>query len=148
MKKLSTILLASMLSFTMVQAEGMKCGAGKCGASMNIKKSTSNLLSDMHDVDGYKIMFTSNKPLVAGNNEIAVALQKDGKVVTDAKVKIKVFMPEMPGMPYMEHKEKLKLDDKGYKGSVNFSMNGTWQYHLKFKTSDNKVHKVRGSMNI
>ena len=93
-------------------------------------------------------MFTSNKPLVVGNNEIAVALQKDGKVVTDAKVKIKVFMPEMPGMPYMEYKEKLKLDDKAYKGSVNFSMNGTWQYHLKFKTSDDKVHKVRGSVNI
>ena len=148
MKKLSTILLTSMLTLSMAQAEGMKCGAGKCGSSMNMKKSNSKLVSDMHDMDGYKIMFTSDKPLVAGNNEIAITLQKDEKVVTDAKVKIKVFMPEMPGMPYMEHKEKLKLDGKRYKGSVNFSMNGTWQYHLKFKTSDEKVHKVRGSMNI
>jgi ABC-type glycerol-3-phosphate transport system substrate-binding protein len=148
MRKLSTILLASMLSLTMAQAEGMKCGAGKCGASMNMEKSTSKLLSDMNDVDGYKIMFTSDKPLVAGNNEISVTLQKEGEAVTDAKVKVKIFMPEMPGMPYMEYKEKLKLNDKSYQGTVNFSMNGTWQYHLKFKTSDDKVHKVRGSMNI
>ena len=148
MRKLSTILLASMLTFSVAQAEGMKCGPGKCGSSMNMKKSNSKLLSDMLNTDGYKIMFTSDKPLVVGSNEIAVTLQKDGKVVTDAKVKIKVFMPEMPGMPYMDDKVKLKFDDKNYKGSVNFSMSGTWQYHLKFKTSDEKVHKVRGSINI
>ena len=27
---------------------------------------------------------------------------KDSKQLTDAKVKLKSFMPEMPGMPYME----------------------------------------------
>jgi len=27
-------------------------------------------------------------------------------------------------------------------------MSGTWQYHLKFKTIDNQVHTVRGSVNI
>ncbi len=78
MGKSSTILLASMLTLSMIQAAEMKCGAGKCGSSMNVEKSSSKLLSDMHDTDGYKIMFTSDKPLVAGNNEIAVALQKDG----------------------------------------------------------------------
>ena len=148
MRKLSTLLLSSMLAFTMAQAEGMKCGAGKCGSSMNMKQSNSNLLSQMHSTDGYKVMFTSNKPLVTGNNEVIVSLYKDNHVINDAKVKIKVFMPEMPGMPYMEYKEKLKLDKKKYKGLVNFSMGGTWQYHLKFKTSDDKVHKVRGSVNI
>jgi hypothetical protein len=148
MRKLSTILLASMLTLSMAQAEGMKCGAGKCGSSMNMEKSSSKLLADMHDMDGYKIMFTSDKSLVAGNNKITIALQKDGKPVTDAKVKVKIFMPEMPGMPYMEYKEKLKLDGKSYKGVVNFSMSGTWQYHLKFKTADDMVYKVRGSLNI
>jgi hypothetical protein len=148
MRKLSTIVLATMLSITMAQAEGMKCGAGKCGGSMKVEKSSSKLLSDMREKDGYKVAFTSKKPLVAGNNNIEVTLQKDGKTVTDAKVKIKVFMPQMPGMPYMEYKEKLKPDESSYKGTVNFSMGGTWQYHLKFKTADGAVHKVRGSVNI
>jgi hypothetical protein len=48
----------------------------------------------------------------------------------------------------MEYKEKLKKDGKNYKGNVNLSMSGTWQYNLKFKTSDGEVHKVRGSVNI
>ncbi len=148
MRKLSTILLASMLVLSVVEASEMKCGAGKCGSSTNMEKSNSKLFSETREIDGYKLMFTADKPLVVGNNEIEVALQKDGKEVTDAKVKVKVFMPEMPGMPYMEYKQKLKLDGKSYKGLVNFGMNGTWQYHLKFKTSDKKVHKIRGSMNI
>ncbi|MCH9814604.1 MAG: FixH family protein [Epsilonproteobacteria bacterium] len=127
----------------------MKCGAGKCGASMNESKATfSKLLSDTHTTDGYTINLTSEKPLTVGNNDIKIALDASGKTITDAKVKIKFFMPEMPGMPYMEYKEKLKLDTDAYKGVVNFSMGGTWQYHLKFKTADEKVHKVRGSVNL
>lgn len=148
MKKLSTILLASMMTISLSHAEGMKCGAGKCGSSMSSSKSSSKLLADIKETDGYKIQLTSDKPLVVGNNEIKAALLKDGKTLTDAKVKIKFFMPKMPGMPYMEYKEKLKSDGETYKGKVNFSMGGTWQYHLKFKTADELAHKVRGSVNI
>lgn len=132
----------------MAQAEGMKCGAGKCGGSMSVNKSDYRLLSDSYNKDGYTITLKSQKSLVVGSNNIEVTLQKDSKDITDAKVKIKFFMPEMPGMPYMEYKEKLKLDDGSYKGSVNFTMGGTWQYHLKFKSSDGVVHKVRGSVNL
>ncbi len=149
MKKLSMILLASMLSVTLAQAQ-MKCGAGKCGASMSTDTSSSNseLMADTHQVNGYSVKIESVKSLVVGNNDIKVVLQKDGKIVTDAKVKVKFFMPEMPGMPYMDYKEKLKLDGNNYKGNVNFSMSGTWQYHLKFKTADGEKHKVRGSINL
>jgi len=149
MKKLSTVILGTLLTITFAQAEGMKCGAGKCSLSMKVEKTSSKLLSDRHTADDYQIVISSSKPLVVGNNNIEVTLyDKDMKQLTDAKVKVKFFMPEMPGMPYMEYKEKLKLDSKSYKGVVNFSMNGTWQYHLKFKTSDEKVHKVRGSVNL
>ncbi len=160
MKKLSMMLLASMLTVTMAQAE-MKCGAGqcgssssgvsmKCGASMNMDNSDANsqLMSDMHKDDGYVVKVISSKSLIVGSNEIKVVLQKDGKIINDAKVKVKFFMPEMPGMPYMEYKEKLKLDGNSYKGNVNLSMSGTWQYHLKFKTADGEKHKVRGSVNL
>ena len=166
MKKLTTIVLASMLSISMAQAQmncgagkcgssteraktqGMSCGAGKCGGSMNMNKGDSKLFSDMHNKNGFNVAMHSEKPLVVGNNEIKVVLKHDGKLVDNAKVKIKFFMPEMPGMPYMEYKTKLKYDDGGYKGTVNFSMSGTWQYQLKFKSNDGKVHKIRGSVNI
>ena len=57
-------------------------------------------------------------------------------------------MPEMPGMPYMEFEENATLIDGKYKVSINFSMNGTWQYQLKFKTNDDVVHTVKGSVNL
>lgn len=98
--------------------------------------------------NGYDVNLTSEKSLVVGDNIFFVTLSKDGKAVTDAKVKAKFFMPEMPGMPYMEFKDKAKLVDGKYKMLINFSMGGTWQFHLMFKTADGKVHKIRSSVNL
>jgi len=99
-------------------------------------------------MNGYNVnLYTKTTP-ISGNNDFYVKLSKDGKTIKNAKMKIKVFMPEMPGMPYMEYKAKAKLVDGVYNMMINFSMGGTWQYHLKFKTSDKKVHTVRGSVNI
>ena len=98
--------------------------------------------------NGYDVVLKSDKSLVVGENNFFVTLLKDGKSFTDAKVKAKFFMPEMPGMPYMEYKDKAELVDGKYKLLINFPMGGTWQYHLMFKTSDGKVHKIRSSVNI
>ncbi|QDF27697.1 FixH family protein [Halarcobacter anaerophilus] len=98
--------------------------------------------------DGYEVQLQSEKSLVMGNNTFIVTLQKEGKVLNDAKVKAKFFMPEMPGMPYMEQEAKAKFVDGKYKFLINFSMGGTWQYHLMFKTADGKVHKIRASVNL
>ena len=105
-------------------------------------------LSQTGEKDGYELNLTSEKSLIVGNNDFFASLSKDGNPVRDVKVKIKVFMPEMPGMPYMEYKAKAKLVDGKYKMMVNFSMGGTWQYHLKFKSKDGKIHTIRGSVNI
>ena len=105
-------------------------------------------LSQMGEKNGYEVKLTSEKSLIVGDNDFFVQLSKDGNVITNAKMKIKVFMPEMPGMPYMEYKSKAKLVDGKYKMMVNFSMGGTWQYQLKFKSKDGKIHTVRGSVNI
>jgi len=105
-------------------------------------------VSQTGEKNGYEIKLTSEKSLVVGDNTLFVQLSKDGDIVTNAKVKIKVFMPEMPGMPYMEYKAKAKLVGDKYKMMVNISMGGTWQYQLKFKTKDGKIHTVRGSVNI
>lgn len=98
--------------------------------------------------NGYEVKLSSEKSLVVGNNNISVELFKEGETLTTAKVKIKFFMPEMPGMPYMEDEQKGKLEGTKYMMSSNFSMSGTWQYQLKFKTADGKVHKIRGSVNL
>ena len=98
--------------------------------------------------NGYDVKLTSEKSLIVGNNDFFVDLSKDGNSITNIKMKIKVFMPEMPGMPYMEYKAKAKVIDGKYKMMVNFSMGGTWQYHLKFKSKDGKIHTIRGSVNI
>lgn len=98
--------------------------------------------------DGYKVSLKSEKSLVVGDNIFFVTLSKDNVSVTDAKVKAKFFMPEMPGMPYMEYEGKGQLVDGKYKLLINFSMNGTWQYHLLFKTKDGEVHKIRSSVNL
>lgn len=98
--------------------------------------------------DGYSVTISTEKSLVVGSNEVSIVLEQDGDIVKNAKVKVKVFMPEMPGMPYMDYKGKAKLDGDKYKVLVNFSMSGTWQYQIKFKTNDGKVHTVRGSINL
>ncbi|RXK12730.1 hypothetical protein CP965_09140 [Halarcobacter mediterraneus] len=98
--------------------------------------------------DGYEVTLKSEKSLVVGDNYFYVTLAKDGKSVTNAKVKAKFFMPEMPGMPYMEYVGKAKLVDGKYKMLINLTMSGTWQYHLMFKTADGKVHKLRSSVNL
>lgn len=105
-------------------------------------------VSQTGEKDGYTIKLTSEKSLVVGDNDIFVELSKDGQAITNAKVKSKFFMPEMPGMPYMEYTDKAKLVNGKYKMMINFSMGGTWQYQLKFKTKEGKVHTVRGSVNL
>lgn len=105
-------------------------------------------VSQTGEKNGYEIKLTSEKSLVVGDNTMFVKLSKDGDTVTNAKVKAKFFMPEMPGMPYMEYKDKAKLVGDKYKMMINFSMGGTWQYQLKFKTKDGKIHTVRGSVNL
>jgi len=97
---------------------------------------------------GYAIELVSEKSLSVGSNKFFISLSKDGEVVKDAKVKVKFFMPGMPGMPYMEYGDKAKLVGDKYEASASLSMSGTWQYSVKFKTKEGKVHAIRGSLNL
>jgi hypothetical protein len=108
----------------------------------------AELLEQNGQKDGYDVKFSSTNALIVGTNEFVVELFKDTKVINTAKVKVKFFMPEMPGMPYMESEENAVLVDGKYKMSINVPMSGTWQYQLKFKTDDGVVHTVKGSVNL
>lgn len=96
-----------------------------------------------------KVVYSAEKPLVVGTNEIDLLLTKKGKAVSDAKVIVKVFMPEMPGMPYMEYIANAKATGNGnYKATVNFSMGGTWQVHIFVHTPDGKKQRIKSSVNL
>ncbi len=108
----------------------------------------AELLEQNGQKDGYDVKLSSSNSLIVGNNELFVELLKDSKVIDTAKVKAKFFMPEMPGMPYMESEDNGVLTDGKFKMNINLPMSGTWQYQLKFKTDDGVVHIVKGSVNL
>jgi len=100
---------------------------------------------DMH------VMLSSDKVLSEGQNKIKVELNRGahGGGMVDAKdVRVKFFMPEMPGMPHMESKDICKKADGNFECSVNFSMGGTWQYQLFIKDEKGKEYKYKGSVNL
>ena len=127
MKNIIKIVLGFFLTFTFLNAE---------------------LLEQNGQKDGYDVTLKSSKALVVGSNEFLVGLAKDSKVIETAKVKVKFFMPEMPGMPYMESESEATLVNGVYKLNINLPMGGTWQYQLKFKTEDGVVHTIKGSVNL
>ena len=127
MKNIIKIVLGFFLTFTFLNAE---------------------LLEQNGQKDGYDVILKSSKALVVGSNELIVELAKDSKVIENAKVKAKFFMPEMPGMPYMESESEATLANGVYKLNINLPMGGTWQYQLKFKTEDGVVHTIKGSVNL
>jgi hypothetical protein len=108
--------------------------------------SSSAYVNEMSTKDEYTVVLSTQKPFVNGNNEVEIVIHNAGKMVDDAEVKVKFFMPEMPGMPYMEYETQAKLTNGKYKADVHLSMNGTWQYQLKFRTDDKKVRSVKGSV--
>ena len=118
-------------------------------SKMNHGTSVSSGLAyhnEMSTKDEYKVVISTLKPFVNGNNEVEIVILNAGKTVDNAEVKVKFFMPEMPGMPYMEYETQAKLVNGKYKADVHLSMNGTWQYQLKFRTDDKKVRSVKGSV--
>ena len=127
MKNIIKIVLGFFLTFTFLNAE---------------------LLEQNGQKDGYDVILKSSKALVVGSNELLVELAKDSKVIENVKVKAKFFMPEMPGMPYMESESEATLVNGVYKLNINLPMGGTWQYQLKFKTEDGVVHTIKGSVNL
>ena len=102
---------------------------------------------DKGETKGITVEVSSDKTLSEGDNHITIKLSKNGKAITDAKVRAKFFMPEMPGMPYMEYIGMGKLHGDAYNAMVNFAMGGTWQYHIQFKL-DGKKYTHRGSVNL
>ncbi len=96
-----------------------------------------------------KVLITSEKPLVVGNNTLSFKIALKNKVADGAKVTIKAFMPAMPGMPAMESVTEAKALGNGvYQTNVNFAMGGTWQIHILITPKSGKKIRVKSSVNI
>ncbi len=93
-----------------------------------------------------KVIISSEKPITTGYNDINIAIDEK---FADAAVSIKVFMPAMPGMPYMDNIADAKnLGGGKYSTNINFSMGGTWQVHIFITPKSGKKIRAKTSLNI
>ncbi|HHD75885.1 MAG TPA: copper resistance protein [Campylobacterales bacterium] len=131
MKKLLQLLSVMTISLFFVA-----CGGGEAESQGFTKSGKAGSLD---------ITYSAEKPLVVGDNIMKVSITENGKPLTGAKVEMKVFMPEMPGMPYMDYIKVLDADGDAYSGSINYSMGGTWQVRI-FVEKDGKNYKHSSSV--
>ncbi len=97
------------------------------------------------DVD---VKVKTDKDPFVGQNKFVIGLSKGGKPLTAKTVKLKVFMPEMPGMPAMGEEVEAQGKDGVYKASANFSMGGTWQVTVTVAEEGGKAKKYKTSVNL
>lgn len=70
-------------------------------------------------------------PLVKGDNTLSVQVaEQGGKVVTDATVNVRYYMPPMSGMAPMEFNTQAALKSGGYSFAVNIPMEGGWKVEV------------------
>lgn len=94
-----------------------------------------------------QVQISSEKPLSTGNNTLN--FEVGHKNYKDSTMKVKVFMPAMPGMPYMESVSEAKsLGNGKFTTNVNLSMGGTWQVHIFLTPSTGKKVRAKTSINI
>jgi len=94
-----------------------------------------------------KVTLSSEKPLTTGNNTVKFAVMNEK--YRDSSLSVKVFMPAMPGMPYMESLADAKsLGNGKFEANVNLSMGGTWQMHIFITPKEGKKIRAKTSLNI
>lgn len=126
MKTILKILFTLLLAGSLLQAEALE---------KNINSHST------------KVTLISEKPLAVGNNTLKFVFYD--KRFNDADVKVKIFMPAMPGMPAMQEESEAKhTGEKTYESKVNFSMRGTWQVHIFITPKEGKKIRVKTSLNI
>lgn len=100
-------------------------------------------------VQNVKVVVSSDKPLIVGNNPVMITLNQQNRPIENAVVEVKAFMPAMPGMPAMESKGKAVAQAHGvYKTSVNLDMGGTWQFHIFVTTKEGKKYRLKTSLSL
>lgn len=97
------------------------------------------------DID---VKVKTQKDLFVGQNSFKIELSKGGKPLEAKAVKLKAFMPEMPGMPAMGEEVSAKGSKGMYDALATLSMRGTWQMTVTVVDADGKTKKYRFSVNF
>ena len=94
-----------------------------------------------------KVVMSSEKPLSTGSNTLYFQIKE--KKLQDSQVRLKIFMPAMPGMPEMKNELNAQsLGNGKFKVTVNLAMSGTWQVHIFITPKTGKKVRVKSSINI
>lgn len=83
-------------------------------------------------VDGLKVKLSVDRyPLVKGDNTLNVKVDNvAGAPLTDAKVKVRYYMPPMPGMAPMDYETEAVLKSGIYSITANIPMEGGWKVEV------------------
>ena len=100
----------------------------------------------------WKVVFRSDPATPKGGSEAALYVSVQdaaGKPVTDAQVRVTLFMPAMPAMGMGEVRKAVLLDGKGseYVGSMKVPTPGTWTVTVEVSRSGQLLTSYRGSLN-
>lgn len=85
------------------------------------------------------LQFDNNPPVVGKNNVTIAIVDRQGRNVTDADVKIYYLMPVMPAMNYTS---KAELKGDTYASVIDLLMAGQWQADIKFATKAGRTGMV------
>ena len=98
---------------------------------------------------GLGVHISSDKPLSVGTNTLHLEIFKNKTAIKDVAVRVKVFMPAMPGMPAMKDEREAKsLGGGKYEVNVLLSMRGTWQLHIFILPETGKKMRLKSSLNF
>lgn len=126
MKIVSKIILTALLGASLLQGAAFEKVAKSRATQVNI---------------------SSQKPLSTGHNTLN--FEVTAKDYKDSQMSVKVFMPAMPGMPYMESVSEAKsLGNGKFTANINLSMGGTWQVHIFLTPKTGKKVRAKTSLNI
>ncbi len=83
-------------------------------------------------VGGNTVTLKAEKyPLIKGDNAISIEVaDKAKKPATDAKLKVRYFMPPMPGMAPMEYAVEPARKGDAYSFTANIPMEGVWKVEV------------------
>ena len=97
------------------------------------------------DID---VKVSTEKSIASGPCSFKITLSKNSKEIRDASVKLKIWMPEMPGMPAMGEEVDAKIGADGYVATPSFCMNGGWQVTVTVVEKGQKAKKYRFNVNF
>ncbi len=140
-KRLFSVLLTTFLAVPAFAGEGHghddhaghdgNMSMGKMGGDMFLKKST---------IDGYQVSFhvmPAQKGMEhGGSHNFMFKIERDGRVVTDAKVNSKVIHPNGAS----ETKMMMRMGD-WYMAGYDLGHDGKHQLLVLFKTAEGKKHR-------